>query len=344
MKKLFYLFLVFGLFACSSDSEDDGPCAIQPQITTLEVTNIEFHENSYYTAKATLNAEIENIPLGVDCETFSITNQGFVWGETIQPTTIDNVENANGQNISINLSNLAAGATYYVRAYLTNTLGTFYGNEVSFATPETPNPVYLDANGVTIKARDWANVGDSGVINGITYTIIDYDSFGTPTFSVWDIMQTPNFDVCTTRVTTMHQLFGNYTGEFNNIDLGSWDVTNVVQMNGMFKNAPEFNQDISSWDVSNVTDMNSMFRHASSFNQDISSWDVSNVVDMYTMFYQAISFDQDLTSWNANNVTECYIFNCFGEGDPVGNQMYNIQPNNTWTTIPNFSNCSFDCN
>ena len=128
------------------------------------------------------------------------------------------------------------------------------------------------------------------------------------------------------------------------IDLGSWDVTNVVQMNGMFKNAPEFNQDISSWDVSNVTDMNSMFRHASSFNQDISSWDVSNVVDMYTMFYQAISFDQDLTSWNANNVTECYIFNCFGEGDPVGNQMYNIQPNNTWTTIPNFSNCSFDCN
>ena len=79
-KKLFYLFLVFGLFACSSDSEDDGPCAIQPQITTLEVTNIEFHENSYYTAKATLNAEIENIPLGVDCETFSITNQVCLGG------------------------------------------------------------------------------------------------------------------------------------------------------------------------------------------------------------------------------------------------------------------------
>ena len=35
------------------------------------------------------------------------------------------------------------------------------------------NPVYLDANGVTIKAIDWAIVGDSGVINGITYTNVD---------------------------------------------------------------------------------------------------------------------------------------------------------------------------
>ncbi|MDC1313231.1 hypothetical protein N8X76_04410, partial [Flavobacteriaceae bacterium] len=35
------------------------------------------------------------------------------------------------------------------------------------------NPVYLDDNGVTIKACDDANVGDTGVIDGVTYTVVD---------------------------------------------------------------------------------------------------------------------------------------------------------------------------
>ena len=35
------------------------------------------------------------------------------------------------------------------------------------------NPVYLDDNGVTIKACDDASVGDTGVINGVTYTVVD---------------------------------------------------------------------------------------------------------------------------------------------------------------------------
>lgn len=34
-------------------------------------------------------------------------------------------------------------------------------------------PIYLDSNGVTIKACDDANVGDTGVIDGVTYTVVD---------------------------------------------------------------------------------------------------------------------------------------------------------------------------
>ena len=342
MKKLILLLLFIPLvFSCSSDSQDNGPCPNQPKITTLEVTNIEFKENSYYEAKATLNAQIENIPLGIDCENFSVTNQGFVWGIGIQPTLTANVENVNGQNISINLNDLGAGITYYARAYLTNTLGTFYGNEVSFKTPETPNPVYLDDNGVTIKARDWARVGDQGEINGITYTIIDNNNFGT---NAYTIIEQSNSDVCTTRVTYMNSIFQNYSGDFKNTDLGSWDVSNVYIMTSMFSNAPEFNQDISKWDVSNVNNMSSMFRYASSFNKDISSWNVSSVESMSGMFYQAILFNQDLTSWNVNNVKYCNLFNCFGEGNPVYSDIKNVRPNTNWTTIPKFNNCSFDCN
>ena len=34
-------------------------------------------------------------------------------------------------------------------------------------------PIYLDNNGITIKACEDANVGDTGVIDGITYTVVD---------------------------------------------------------------------------------------------------------------------------------------------------------------------------
>ena len=33
--------------------------------------------------------------------------------------------------------------------------------------------VYLDENGVTIKACESANIGDVGTINGVQYTVVD---------------------------------------------------------------------------------------------------------------------------------------------------------------------------
>ena len=62
-----------------------------------------------------------------------------------------------------------------------------------------------------------------------------------------------------------------------------------------------FNQTIGSWDVSQVTTMQGMFARATAFNQDIGSWNVSKVTNMSSMFYNAklstVNYDAALIGW-----------------------------------------------
>ena len=66
--------------------------------------------------------------------------------------------------------------------------------------------------------------------------------------------------------------------------IGTWDVSRVTDMQGLFRNASRFNGDISKWDVSNVTTMSGMFYGADAFNREISNWDVPKVIDMANMY------------------------------------------------------------
>ena len=168
-----------------------------------------------------------------------------------------------------------------------------------FGAQEIPNftncsYVYLASNGVTIKASAGAESGDTGVLNGITYTVVDQYQLA------YEIKQnsTEIHRLATTLVTYMSCVFCN-NSNFNQ-DISNWDVSNVTTMYGMFESATAFNQDISSWDVSKVTDMEFMFRFATAFNQDLSSWDVSNVTT-------CDSFSDDAPQWTLPqpNFTNC---------------------------------------
>ena len=182
-----------------------------------------------------------------------------------------------------------------------------------------PNPVYLDANGITIKAHKWAKIGDQGTIDDVLYTIVDKDSL------LIMIKKGRLLNrVCTSLMTDMSGLFSEEKA-FNQ-DISNWDVSNVNDMNSMFKNAASFNQPIGVWDVSNVTRMGSMFSGANTFNQPIGTWDVSKVNSMKAMFSCKIrieigfhqgqevitgkyldytiepNFNQNIGSWNVSNV------------------------------------------
>lgn len=184
----------------------------------------------------------------------------------------------------------------------------------SSAVISIPPPAIAFENG-TCKCPT-ATVGDTEVINGITYTVVDNTTIVTQ-------IAANNINLCTTQVTEMSQLF-EFNATFNS-DIGFWDTSNVTNMSSMFSGASVFNQDISGWDISSVTTMYNMFNSAIAFNQDIGRWDISNTISINRMFQNATVFNQDLSGWDVLNVT-----NCTGVFDDTG----------AWTLAkPNFTNC-----
>ena len=317
MKKLL-LISAFLIFACTDD--EGNPCIYEPTLSTEAVTDIT-------ETSATLNGTID--VYSQNCDTVENILQGFVYSTSSEPTIDDDIVNIDGTSISEVLTGLEPNTTYYVRVFLVRPLiGIFYGNEVSFVTSETNacDVVYLDDNGVTIKAYPCAEIGDVGTINGVEYTVVDNEMLFQMRGDLYEIITADFTKLCTTRVTNMSELF-LCSEEFNQ-PIGNWDVSNVNNMNGMFYGECEvhlFNQNIGQWDVSNVTDMNAMFFNGY-FNQNISQWDVSNVTDMYSMFNNAYSFNQDLSNWDVENVTSCAYFS---EGASA------------WVIPqPNFTNCT----
>ena len=123
MKKLLLLSALL-IFACSSDSEGND-CIYEPTLSTEAVTDIT-------ETSATLNGIIAIV--SENCDVPNNAEQGFVYSTEIQPTLEDIQVNVNGTNISATIEGLTPNTTYYVRSFLTNNLGDFYGNEMEFTT------------------------------------------------------------------------------------------------------------------------------------------------------------------------------------------------------------------
>lgn len=70
-----------------------------------------------------------------------VTTRGVCWSTTPNPTIALATKTVNGSgtgSFSSTINDLTPNTTYYVRAYATNSIGTSYGNEITFTTPTCP--------------------------------------------------------------------------------------------------------------------------------------------------------------------------------------------------------------
>jgi len=97
-----------------------------PELTTAEVTSI-----AQTTAISGGNITDDNGS--------SVTARGVCWNTSAAPTIADSKTNdGSDKGVFIsNLTDLQPGTLYYIRAYATNSVGTSYGNELSFTTLAT---------------------------------------------------------------------------------------------------------------------------------------------------------------------------------------------------------------
>jgi len=123
-----------------------------------------------------------------------------------------------------------------------------------------------------------------------------------------------------TNVTNTASMFNGATS-FNQ-SLSNWErvgstLSNVTDMANMFYRATVFNGNLSGWNLSKVTSFNGMFQEAPAFNNGALAgaggtmpWTINTTtsVRMDSMFYNHYNFNQDIGSWDVSKVTN---FNAF---------------------------------
>ena len=107
---------------------------------------------------------------------FAVTARGVCWSTTQFPT-ISNSKNTDGTgtgNFTSLISGLTAGATYYIRAYATNSLGTGYSSNVTITTASSiPVLTTKAVTAYTSSAKSGGDVVNSGggtLISGICWS------------------------------------------------------------------------------------------------------------------------------------------------------------------------------
>ena len=133
MKTKIWIFplVLMGLFlllssSCKKDSSSDPPIVPIteiPVLTTNPVTNISDHA-------ATCGGSI------IRQGSAEVTSRGVCWSTTAHPTILNNhsTDGSGTGNFTSTITGLEPNSLYYIRAFATNSVGTAYGNEESFAT------------------------------------------------------------------------------------------------------------------------------------------------------------------------------------------------------------------
>ena len=229
-------------------------------------------------------------PLAIYVPLYGSVNATIDWGDGTTPSIVNRAA-AFGHTY-------ATSGTYQVR---------IAGTVTQFGMGEGTTPEYeklvgvLDfgdlgttsLNGAFNYAKNLVDLPPSlpSTVTDLSYLLGQATSFNDPDIGSWDLSNVTNLN---------YALY--YTTNFNQ-PLSSWNTSNVTTMRSTFSVSTKFNQNINSWNTSKVTDISGMFSVANKYNQPVGSWNVSNVTNMSDMFSEAFAFNQPVGSWNVAKVT-----------------------------------------
>lgn len=134
--------------------------------------------------------------------TFPITSRGVCWATTHNPT-IDNAHTSDGSGVGSfisSITDLTVNTNYYVRAYATNEVGTFYGEEKNFNTT---------MGLATVTTKDVTDIHPLSATGGGVVTA-DNGFTVTSRGICWSVVQNPTID-------DSHTTNGSGSGEFNSL-------------------------------------------------------------------------------------------------------------------------------
>ncbi len=146
----FIVLTITGLVVIQSCKKDKNP----PTLTTTTISNI---TTSTASSGGTITSDG-----GAE-----VTTRGVCWGTSTQPTvTGSKTSDGTGTgSFSSSLSGLTENTTFYVRAYAVNSVGTSYGNEVTFKTNQTVTATITTSAVTSVtstSAVSGGNISDDG--------------------------------------------------------------------------------------------------------------------------------------------------------------------------------------
>ncbi|MCH7658220.1 MAG: fibrobacter succinogenes major paralogous domain-containing protein [Bacteroidetes bacterium] len=98
----------------------------------------------------------------------TVTARGVCWSTSQNPTITDEhtTDGSGTGSFTSSITGLTQNTTYYVRAYATNSVGTAYGNEVSFTTGQTVNPPVVTTTAISSITQTTATGGGNVTSDG----------------------------------------------------------------------------------------------------------------------------------------------------------------------------------